>query len=400
MESFRYTLPATDIVFGKGSLSCVGAEVKKLGRKALLVTGKISMKKLGFLDKCIEFLEKEGIEVIHYGEVTPNPTVDIVNRGAQIAIDEGCDVTIGLGGGSAIDTAKNIAVVAGHFEGRETSISIWDFSLANENPRSITSKTLPVVAITSTSGTGSHVSRFAVVTNEQTREKIGILSPFICPKVSIVDSDILSSMSPSLTSRTGFDVMAHLTECFVSRRSNPITDIYCLKGMELVLKYLPEAFNDGSNLEARENMAIADTLAGWALVTSRPVLPHALSHPVSAFYPAVSHGEALAALTCESIRFNIENGGDETVKKYCQIAQVAGKKINSFTRKEALKSVEVIEDLLEKINLNITLKDLGVEEDEFEDMVKSVFSTMKGPIEANPVTLSRDDILNLYKKSM
>jgi len=398
MRNFRYYLPANDIIFGSGSLSSVGVEAKRFGKKALLVTGKSSMKRLGFLEKCVDFLKKEGLEVEHYGEVISNPTVDIVNRGARIAIEKNCDVIIGFGGGSAIDTAKNIAVVAGHFEGKD--ISIWEFSGAVENPRPITSKTLPVIAITSTSGTGSHVSRFAVVTNEKTREKMGILSPFICPKVSIVDIDIISCMPPSLTSKTGFDVMAHLTECLVSRRSNPITDFYCLKGVELVFEYLPRAYRNGEDLEARENMAIADTLAGWALVTSRPCLPHAMSHPVSAFYPEVDHGEALAALTCECMRFNIERGDEETVRKYCEIARIGGKNINSFTKEEALKSIDVIKELLEKIDLNVRLRDFGVKEEDFEGMVRSAFSTMRGPIEANPVDVSDRDIIELYKKSM
>ncbi|GAH47181.1 unnamed protein product, partial [marine sediment metagenome] len=260
MESFRYFLPAMNLIFGRGNLECVRSEVKKIGKKALLVTGKKSMEKLGFLKKSIDSLEKEGLDVVHYGEVEPNPTVDIVNKGAEKAIDSCCDIIIGLGGGSAIDTAKNIAVVAGHYEGERRSI--WEFAGVHDKPRQITLKTLPVVAITSTSGTGSHVSRFAVVTNEETREKIGIMSPFICPKLSIVDIDILSCMPSSLTSKTGFDALTHLMECFVSKRGNPITDLYCLKAMELIFDYLPRAYNDGGDVEAREAMALADIFAG------------------------------------------------------------------------------------------------------------------------------------------
>ena len=398
MRSFRYFLPTTNLIFGKGSLKYIGVEAKKLGKKALLVTGKKSMEKLGFLKKVVESMEKEGLEVVHYGEVEPNPTVDIVNEGAEKSIDNHCDIIVGLGGGSAIDTAKNIAVVSGHSEGEK--ISIWEFAEVDKIPRQITSKTLPIIAITSTSGTGSHVSRFAVVTNQQKKQKIGILSPFICPKVSIVDVDILSCMSPSLTTQTGFDTMTHVMESFVSRLANPITDSYCLKAMELVFNYLPRAYSNGDDTEAREFMALADTYGGWALNTSRIVLPHALSHPISAFYPEIAHGVALAALTPEIMRFNIEKGNEETVSKYCQIAKAGGIKVNSFTKEEALKSVEVIEELLKKIKLNVTLKGLGVKKDKIEGMTESAFTAMKGPIEANPVPVSREDILNLYSRSM
>lgn len=398
MKSFRYYLPATDLIFGKGSLESVGVEGKKFGTKVLVVTYKESVEKLDFPQKAIDSLVEEGLGVVYYGEVEPNPTVDIVDRGAEKAIGEDCDVVVGVGGGSAMDTAKNIAVVAGHFEGEK--ISIWEFSLAHEIPREITSKTLPVIAITSTSGTGSHVSRFAVTTNRRMKQKAGVMSPFICPRVSIVDVDILSCMPASLTAKTGFDVMAQLAECFVSKRSNPITDLYCLRGLELVFRYLPRAYEDGDDLEAREAMALADTYSGWALNTSRLVLPHALSHPVSAFYPEIAHGSALAAVTPESMRFNIEKRGEQTVAKYCQIARAGGKEIVSFDKKEALKSVEAVKELLEKTELTLTLRDLGVKEDTFEGMIDSAYATMRGPIEANPAPVTREDVLNLYRRSM
>jgi len=398
MRSFRYSLPATDLIFGKGSLEYLGTELRKIGKKALLVTGKKSMKELGFLKRSCDYLEKEGLKVVHYGEVVPNPTVEVVDKGTDRAIDNGCDVVVGLGGGSTIDTAKNIAIAAGHFEGEK--ISIWEFAGVHDKPRQITSKSLPVVAITSTSGSGSHVSRFAVVTNQKTRQKTGIMSPFICPKLSIVDIDIPSCMPPSLTSKTGFDALTHLMECFVSKKANPITDFTCLKAMKLIFDYLPGAYNKGDDMKAREAMALADTFAGWALVTSRPVLPHALSHPLSAFYPEISHGSVLSALTPEIMRFNIERGDEQAVSKYCEIARIGGEKVVSCSRKEALKSVKVVQELLEKIELTATLKDLGAKEDSFEDMIESAFTTMKGPIEANPVPVTREDILNLYSKSM
>ena len=398
MRSFRYSLPATDLISGKGSLECLGTEVRKIGKKVLLVTGKKSMKRLGFLQKSCDSLKKEGLKVVHYGEVVPNPTVEVVDKGTERAIDSGCDVVVGLGGGSAMDTAKNIAIAAGHFE--DEKISIWEFAGVHDKPRQITSKSLPVVAIASTSGSGSHVSRFAVVTNQKTREKTGIMSSFICPKLSMVDIDILSCMPPSLTSKTGFDALTHVMECFVSKRANPITDFTCLKAMKLIFDYLPPAYNRGGDMEAREAMALADTFAGWALVTSRPILPHALSHPVSAFYPEIGHGSALSALTPEIMRFNIERGDEQTVSKYCEIAKMGREKVASCSKKEALKSVKAVQELLEKIELNVTLKDLGVKEDSFEDMVESAFTTMKGPIEVNPVPLTREDMLNLYSKSM
>ncbi len=132
MRSFRYSLPATDLILGKGSLECLGTEVRKIGKKALLVTGKKSMKKLGFLKKSCDSLEKGGLKVVHYGEVMANSIVEVVDKGTGRAIDNGCDVVVGLGGGSAIDTAKSIAIAAGHFEGEK--MSIWEFAGVHDKP--------------------------------------------------------------------------------------------------------------------------------------------------------------------------------------------------------------------------------------------------------------------------
>jgi alcohol dehydrogenase class IV len=397
MKHYQYSLPRTNLIFGEGTLKNLGIEVKKLGKKALLVTGTKSMKKLGFLEKAINSLKKEGIEIIHYSGITPNPTVKTVNYGAEKALANDCDVVVALGGGSVMDTAKNIAVVAGHSE--KGVVSIWEFSGLGDKSREITTKTLPVVAITSTSGTGSHVNRFAVVTNEKTREKTGIMSPFIYPRLSLTDLDILCSMPPSLTARTGFDVLSHVMECFVSKESNSLTGLHCLKAMQLVFNYLPQAYNEGNNIKAREAMALADILAGWALTTSRVILPHALSHAVSAFYPKAEHGLVLAALTPQIMRFNIDRGDEEVIEKHCEIAKMAGERIMSSTKKEAFKSVGAVERLLEKLKLNVTLQNLGVEEENLEGMVESIFTAMKGPIEANPVLVTRKEILHLMKLS-
>jgi len=398
MKHYQYFLPRTNLIFGEGSLRELGIEVKKLGKRALLVTGAKSMERLGFLEKTLDSLKKEGLEVARYSGVAPNPTMKVVNCGAEKALANGCDVVVALGGGSVMDTAKNIAVVVGHFE--KELVSIWEFSGLGCKTREITAKTLPIVAITSTSGTGSHVNRFAVVTNEKTKEKTGIKSPFMYPRLSLTDLDILCSMPPSLTARTGFDVLSHVMECFVSKEGNSLAGLHCLKAMQIVFHYLPQAYNEGNNIKAREAMALADILAGWALTTSRVILPHALSHAVSAFYPKAEHGLVLAALTPQIMRFNIDRGDEEVIEKHCEIAKMAGERIMSSTKKEAFKSVDVVERLLKKLKLNVTLQDIGVEEENLKGMAESSLTAMKGPIEANPVSVTRKEILCLFRGAM
>ncbi len=394
--AFEYFLPQTHLLFGEGVLSRLGEEVKKIGKHALLVTGKKSMQSLGFLDEAIKSMEKEKIKVTHYGKVEPNPTVDIVDEGARVALQEGCDVIVGMGGGSAMDTAKAIAVVAGH--SKKSPCSIWDFSVTQDTPKPITKDTLPIVAITSTSGTGSHVTKYAVITNSKTMEKPGFGSEHIYPLLSIVDLNIVKNMSPELTARTGFDTLAHVLEAFVSKRSNPISDEYCLKAIELVYKYLPIAYQEGNNMQARFYMALADTYAGWAITTVSTALPHGMAHPVSGHYPNIDHGVALAALSPGIMEFNIDNGDEKTIYKYCKIAEVMGKSVNEYNRENARKSVQAVWELLEKINLKVKLGELGVNKNEISAMTKNVFRTMRKNVNFNPVPASEKDVEEIYQR--
>jgi len=396
---FKFYAPKTDIIFYPGALEVVGYETRKLGKVALLVTGRSSMKKLGFLDKAIESLMKAGVRVIHYGEVEPNPTVDIVNEGAKKAIQNACDVIVGFGGGSSIDTAKAIAVAAGHARGKP--ISIWDFISPEGANEEITAQTLPLVTIPSTSGTGSHVSQDSVITNSKTKQKQGFGSPFLFPKISIIDIEILSKMSPRLTAIVGFDALTHAIESFFSAHSNPISELYSLEAIRLIFRNLPQAYENGDDQQARKEMALADTYAGWADTTTSDILPHAMAHPVSGHHPRVAHGVSLAALFPAIMRFNLEGADKCTIEKYCKVTRAAtGKSIfdNKTGKEEASKSVDLIEKLLKTIKLNVSLKDLDVERTKFKLMAEDAIKTMPEAIQANPRKVSEEDIVALYEQ--
>lgn len=395
--TFEYLLPRTQLLFGEGTLQSLGKEVRKMGKSALLVTGKKSMQKLGFLDEAIKSMKEEGIRVVHYGKAEPNPTVKLVDEGAKVALTENCQVIIGMGGGSAMDTAKAIAVVAGH--SKKNFCSIWDFAVTQEKPKDITEATLPIVAITSTSGTGSHVTKYSVISNSETSEKPGFGSEYIYPWFSIVDLNIIKNMSPGLTACTGFDTLAHVLEAFVSRVGNPITADYCLRAIELVFEYLPLAYRDAGNMQARAKMALADTYAGWAITTASTALPHAIAHPVGGHYPDVAHGVALAAVSPAIMEFNIENGDDDTVSRYCQVARAMGQSVDECNKDNAKKSVQAIRKFLEKIGLKVTLSDLGVEENSISEMVDNAFRTMRKNVNHNPIQASREDVEKIYRRS-
>ncbi len=395
---FRHTMPRNNLIFGKGVLAQIGEEAKKIGTTALIVTGKTSMKKLGFLDKVRKTLENSGVNTLHYGGAVPNPTTNVIDEGAaREDLRHKYDLVIGLGGGSSIDTAKAIAILAGHPE----TESIWNFTSLSEKPRSITAKTLPIIAINSTSGTGSHVNHYFVLTNPATSEKPGVASEYIFPRASFVDIEILSKMPPELTAMTGFDALTHALEGLVSRQSNPISELYGLRAVELIFQYLPVAYKEPDNQKARECVALADTYAGWSDQLVGCVVPHALGHAVGGHYPEVAHGEVLAAVTPAVMRFNIENGNELIWKKYCLAAQRMERAISSpYTKKKAVASVEMIEELLQNIELDISLKQLGVLEEMLSELARNAIRTVGECVDLNPVKADYEDLINLLKKSM
>jgi len=393
---YNYCLPEVNLIFGERALIHLGERSLQFGKKALLVTGHKSMREYGFLDEAVKSLKDAGIDVVVYDKVTPNPTVPIVDAGGKLAREENVDFVIGMGGGSSIDSAKAIAILAA--SSPNEMHSIWDFSPVHDKPLEI-KKALRVVAITSTSGTGSHVTPFSVVTNPETREKAGIGDNIIFPSLSIVDIRILSKMPPLLTANVGFDVLAHALEALVSSQRSPITDAYALQAIELVYNYLPRACEDGSNLSVREKMALADTLAGFALAVADTVLPHALSHPISGHFPEISHGAALAILTPIIMRFNIERGNQEVITRYCWIANKMGRKVTPpYTKEKALKSVEAIQELIVRTGVKRSLDELGAKKELIPAMVKDARRTMGGDIERNPVQPSDEDLRDIYER--
>ncbi|MBU0533641.1 MAG: iron-containing alcohol dehydrogenase [Candidatus Omnitrophica bacterium] len=406
---FNFELPKVNLLFGKGVSVKISEEVKKLGDNVLLVTGRNSMDQLGFTQKIIDHLKNHVIKVTVFNKITPNPTTELVDEGAKVALENKCNVIIGLGGGSSIDAAKAIAIVAGHSStlnrtcsgsGQGEFQSIWAFSPSQSTPLPITSKTLPIVAITSSSGTGSHVTRFSVITNLELKQKMGIYSQHIFPKLSVVDLEILTNMPPALTAECGVDVLTHCLEGLVSKNCNPITEEMALKGIELVFNYLTDTYRNGDNIRSRGAMALADTYAGFVITTSRVVLPHAMSHPISAYYPNISHGAALAALTPHIMQFNIENGDNTTLQKYCLASGAMGKRAFGTNKYEAMKSVEAVKELLKKIGMDKGLQELGVDPGSINNMVKSAMVTGQGPIESNPVEVKENDIVRIYKLSL
>ena len=398
---FQHLMPECNLFIGENTLREVGKITKQWGDNVLLVTGKRSMERLGFLDEVIESIKKEGLRYTLYNKVEPNPTVDIIDQGVELARKASCNVVVALGGGSSIDTAKAIAVGATHFP--ESGGTIWDFfNVANRDKKvqESTSKTLPIIVVTSTSGSGSHVTPTAVITNAETHDKPGFSSKYMFPRASIVDLRIVSKMSPPISAVTGIDVLAHATESFLGRGNHPSADLFSLKAVELVAENLLRVYEDGSKIQARSNMAFADTLAGWAITLAGTILGHALGHPISGHYN-LAHGVTLAVVTPRIWNFLIARSDQEILDKFVCIAQTLGEEVSlPGTKEKASLAVNALRRLLRKVGLDNKLSEYGLDKSTIETLAKDALRYMPVDLCRTPVDVTLTDISGILQECM
>jgi len=305
-------------------------------------------------------LKENGIEVVHFDKVIPNPTTEVVSAGAQLARETKVEFVIGLGGGSSIDTAKAIAVEATH-QG-----SCWDYLYFRQTQP--TERTLPIIAIPTTSGTGSNVTAVAVVTNPLERSKSALSSPRLFPQVSIVDPELMLTLPPYMTAVTGFDAFSHAFESYITPKCSPYTEILALESIKVIFRYLDAAVRDGQDLEARGKMAWADTLAGLCIANSAVTLPHGIAMALSGMYPQVAHGQALASIYLPIMRFSLKYA----IEKFATIARLLNPAAAAINDKEAArKFLGQLEEFIESLGIRKSLKEIGVIKSELPLLAKT-----------------------------
>ena len=277
------------VIFKTGCTDSLG-EYDMPGSKALIVTSNGSSAfKTGIADKLKSALDEKGIGYVFYSRITPNPTKSQVMEGAAAAKANGCDLVIGVGGGSSIDAAKAIALMMKN-EG-----DLWDYAYTGSGGRKVPVGAAPVIAVTTTSGTGTETDPYSVITNEDTDEKFDFTNDAIFPAISFIDPALMVSLPKEQTIYQGFDALFHLCECFITNEhENRLLDLYARDGAEAVNKWLPEAVNDGSNITARENMAYAaDILAGYSMSICGTTSHHIIAQTIGGLFPNIAHGLTL-----------------------------------------------------------------------------------------------------------
>lgn len=379
------------LIFGSGSLEKLGEAASGLGTKALIVTGKTSARKYGILQKTGELLAQSKIESIPFEEVTPNPLSTTVNKGVEVAKKEGCDLIVGIGGGSAMDTAKAIAICA------VNKGEITDYQPGGKYEDQPPEKTLPVIEITTTAGTGSEYNRFLVITNAETNEKPGIGFESTYPALSIVDPELMKTVPADVTTDTGVDVLFHALEAYLGNDANMYTDMIAAEAIRLTVANLKTAIDDGENMEARTKMAWANTLAGQAIDIAGTVPIHGAGHPLSGHFN-LTHGQTLSALGVTYLEHNHQANPE----KFASLSKLLGYEGEGLSTEElAAKSPEALKNFLQSVGRDFKIGDMvELDDAKIKELARDTFKTMMGTIENNPRPLEVEDIERLYRDSL
>ncbi len=339
------------IFLGEGALKDAASELSELGKKALIVTGKI-ITKTGLTQEVQNFLSSLKIESVIFNDLPGEPDDKMIMSGVQIFKSENCDFIIGLGGGTPLDTAKAIA-----------AMSVLPGKMIDYKGKELNGNFAPLVLIPTTAGTGSEVTRYFVFTNTGTNEKLLYKGDSLLPKFAIIDYNYTISAPESITMATGMDALCHAVESYTCRKANPVTEMYCLDAIKRIYKYLPIACKDGLNKEARENMSLAAYEAGVAINGAPTTIIHGMSRPIGACFH-VPHGISNAMLAVECLRAVLEG----CYEKFAQLAVSIGVTEKECDPKEgAEKFLEALEALTKELKVP-TLREFGIDLQKFAAM--------------------------------
>ncbi|MDB2151995.1 iron-containing alcohol dehydrogenase [Clostridium butyricum] len=382
MRMYDYLVPSVNFM-GANSVSVVGERCKILGgKKALIVTDKF-LKDMegGAVELTVKYLKEAGLDVVYYDGVEPNPKDVNVIEGLKIFKEENCDMIVTVGGGSSHDCGKGIGIAATH-EG-----NLYDYAgietLVNPLP--------PIVAVNTTAGTASELTRHCVLTNTKKKIKFVIVSWRNLPLVSINDPMLMVKKPAGLTAATGMDALTHAIEAYVSKDANPVTDTSAIQAIKLISQNLRQAVALGENLEARENMAYASLLAGMAFNNANLGYVHAMAHQLGGLYD-MAHGVANAMLLPHVERYNMISNP----KKFADIAEFMGENISGLSVMEAAeKAINAMFRLSEDVGIPKSLKEMGVKQEDFDHMAE--LALLDGNAFSNPRKGNAKDIINIFK---
>ena len=380
LKNFSFNLP-TRIEFGIGIVNQLGAFINELGGKKVMIVTDKGLRKAGVTDSVFRVLDEDGIEYCIFDDVKPNPRDLDCMEAYKLAQTNNVDLLIGIGGGSSMDTAKAVGTMLSHGD----HISDW-YGL-----NKLTSPITPLICIPTTSGTGSEITPFSVVTDTESKLKMNILDFKVAPKIALLDPELTKTMPAIITASTGMDALTHAIEAYTCNLSEPITDALALYAIELIVNNLEEAVQNGENLQARENMLMGSLIAGIAFGNADVGGVHCMAEALGGLYDT-PHGIANSMLLPYVFDFNIPSN----IQKHAKVAMLLGANPGDFDNEEKLakEGVKILVQVAEKIGIP-KMRDIGnINTDDFDYLAEA--STKNVSAESNPRKATKEDYLNLF----
>jgi alcohol dehydrogenase class IV len=378
---------ATRIVFGPGTSREVGTLVGGLGKRALVVTGR----DVSRAEKLLASLRQAGVGAETFC-VASEPDISTIETGVALGKREHCDFVVGFGGGSALDAAKAIAAMLAN-EGE-----LLDYLEIVGGGKSLTKPSVPFIAIPTTAGTGSEVTRNAVLASPEHGLKVSLRSPLMLAKIALVDPELTCDLPPGITARTGMDALTQLIEPFVCLRANPMTDGLCEEGLCRAARSLGIAFHDGQNQSAREEMALASLFGGLALANAGLGAVHGFAGPIGGKFPGAPHGAICAALLPFVMEANIRalrrrEEQSQTLKRYDRIAAIC----TGDHHATADMGVDWVRRMVDDLQIP-RLRTYGVKLEHIDELVRK--ATQASSMKANPITLSPEELVQILQQAL
>ena len=388
MVTFNFYNP-TRIVFGSGKLDTLSEQVLPGKKAMLLISNGKSTKINGSLDKVKDQLTKAGVEYAVFDRIMENPVKEVIMEGAAFARENSCNFILALGGGAVLDSSKAIAAMATN-EG-----DLWDYVVGGTGKgKPLANKGLPIVTVPTSSGTGSEVNCWGVISNLETKEKIGFGAECLVPVLSVVDPELMKTVPPKYTAYQGFDALFHNTEVMMSNGVNVFSEAIALSAIKNIARYLPRAVKNGNDIEAREHIAYGSTVAGITMQLTSTTAQHSMEHAMSAYHHNLPHGAGLIMISVEFARYFIEKHAcDEQFVKMARAMGIseADKPEDFLTALVALQKACGVD--------NLKMSDYGIEKSECMALAVNARETMGGLFLANPCEMNDDDCASVFEKS-
>jgi alcohol dehydrogenase class IV len=382
MENIFSFTGAKEIVFGDGAFERLAQYVTLLnGKKPLIVLDK-NLAERGFDEKIADLLKHAGMKYVLYDKVEAEPVLEMADEVAGMAIKKKADIVVGIGGGSAMDLAKAVAVIAAN-KGKAK-----DYLGLNKVPGA----GLPKIMVPTTAGTGSEVTFTAVFVRKDLKKKEGMNSPYLYPELALLDPTLTLSVPPMVTATTGVDALCHAFESYTSIHSSPMSEMMSLEAIRLISSNLRTCVHNGSNLSARKNLLLGSLYAGLGLANAGVTAVHSLSYPLGGKY-GISHGMANTVLLPSVMRFNLPGA----LEKYVVVAKTMGEAVGNLSiREAAYMAVEAVENLIDDCGIIDTLETLGIDRKDFP-LLADTAMTVARPLENNPRKVTEVDAIEMYE---